>query len=124
MASPVFPSHVTYDNYCLLHSYITRVLISCSDALCTRLSVLHLFITLLHYSQVGEYRELTEKLVPAKLWREWTSLFVSGKPLYDTQQDTEATTTQQRAGPTPADILEMERQAILNEGDFQEYKVC
>ena len=88
------------------------------------LSVLLLCITLLHYSQVGEYRELTEKLVPAKLWREWTSLFVSGKPLYDTQQDTEATTTQQRAGPTPADILEMERQAILNEGDFQEYKVC
>ena len=105
----------------ILHSCITCVSsISCSDALCTLLSVLLLCITLLHYSQVGEYRELTEKLVPAKLWREWTSLFVSGKPLYDTQQDTAATTTQQRTGPTPADILEMERQAILNEGDIQE----
>jgi len=70
--------------------------------------------------QVGEYRELTEKLVPLKLWREWTSLFVSGQPLYD---PVDAATSPTRQGPTPADVLEHERQAVLNEGDFQEYKV-
>lgn len=41
--------------------------------------------------------------------------------MYDKADEVEL--TQQGHGPTPADILEMERQAILNEGDFQEYKV-
>ncbi|XP_067937009.1 sperm flagellar protein 2-like [Watersipora subatra] len=69
--------------------------------------------------KVGEYRELTENLLPVKLWKEWKTLFVSGQSLYPTADST----AQQRAlGPTPADILELERQAILNEGDFQDYK--
>ena len=35
--------------------------------------------------KVGEYRDYTEKLLPVKLMREWTSLFVTGQPLYDAQ---------------------------------------
>lgn len=64
---------------------------------------------------------MTEKLVPKKLWREWSSLFVSGQPLYDPQPASAETSANQE--PTPAEVLEAERQAVLNEGDFQEYKV-
>jgi len=70
---------------------------------------------------VGEYRELTEAMIPQKLWREWTSLFVSGKPLYNPGDPSTAAAAGH--GLTPADVLEEERQAILNEGDFQEYQV-
>ena len=33
--------------------------------------------------KVGEYRDYTDKLLPVKLMREWTSLFITGQPLYD-----------------------------------------
>ncbi|XP_062579929.1 sperm flagellar protein 2-like isoform X2 [Saccostrea cucullata] len=66
--------------------------------------------------KVAEYRELTEKLVPAKLMRDWKSLFVSGKPLYEQAPPPESTE------PSPEQILEEERQALLDEGDFTEYK--
>lgn len=65
--------------------------------------------------KVAEYRELTENLLPAKLMRDWTALFVSGCPLYETvPMDT--------GEPTPEQILEKERQMLLDEGDFMEYK--
>ncbi|XP_048761563.2 sperm flagellar protein 2-like isoform X3 [Ostrea edulis] len=66
--------------------------------------------------KVAEYRELTEKLVPAKLMREWKSLFIAGKPLYEQAPPPESTE------PSPEQILEEERQALLDEGDFGEYK--
>lgn len=66
--------------------------------------------------KVAEYRELTEKLVPAKLMRDWTALFISGKPLYEQAPPPESTE------PSPEQILEEERQALLDEGDFSEYK--
>ncbi|KAK7503972.1 hypothetical protein BaRGS_00004704, partial [Batillaria attramentaria] len=66
-------------------------------------------------SKVAEYRELTENLLPAKLMRDWTALFVNGCPLYETVPvDT--------GEPTPEQILEEERQMLLDEGDFMEYK--
>lgn len=48
-------------------------------------------------------------------------MFVAGQPLYDPEQRPAEISTNQE--PTPADVLEAERQAVLNEGDFQEYKV-
>nr|XP_022317151.1 sperm flagellar protein 2-like isoform X9 [Crassostrea virginica] len=66
--------------------------------------------------KVAEYRELTEGLVPAKLMRDWKALFVSGKPLYEQVPPPESTE------PSPEQILEEERQALLDEGDFSEYK--
>lgn len=46
---------------------------------------------------------------------------MSGQSLYPA---VEVGTGQRTQGPTPAQLLEQERQSILNEGDFQEYKVC
>ncbi|XP_069125844.1 sperm flagellar protein 2-like isoform X2 [Argopecten irradians] len=66
--------------------------------------------------KVGEYRELTDKLLPPKLMREWKSLFVAGKPLFEQAPPVESTE------PTPEQILEDERQQLLDEGDFMEYK--
>jgi hypothetical protein len=36
----------------------------------------------------GEYRELTDDLIPPKMWRDWVNLYKAGKPLYDQQQQT------------------------------------
>jgi len=33
--------------------------------------------------KIGEYRQLTENLIPAKTWREWNALFVANKPFFD-----------------------------------------
>ena len=51
--------------------------------------------------------------------RDWTSLFIEGKPLYE--QAVEIPPDPQNM--TPEQILEVERQQLLNEGDFNEYRV-
>ena len=56
-------------------------------------------------------------LLPPKLMREWTVLFTEGKPLFEPAPPVESTE------PTPEQILEQERQALLDETDFMEYKV-
>ncbi|KAL3868818.1 hypothetical protein ACJMK2_041577, partial [Sinanodonta woodiana] len=66
--------------------------------------------------KVGEYRELTNNLVPSKLMREWRSLFVEGLLLCEPVPPVESTE------PTPEQVLEEERQQLLDEGDFTEYK--
>ncbi|XP_059172221.1 sperm flagellar protein 2-like isoform X3 [Physella acuta] len=65
--------------------------------------------------KVADYRELTSKLLPPKLMRDWKLLFTSGKPLFDK----ESSKTDQI---TPEQLLEEERQRLLDEGDFMEYK--
>ncbi|XP_076462790.1 sperm flagellar protein 2-like isoform X2 [Babylonia areolata] len=65
--------------------------------------------------KVAEYRQLTENLIPAKLMRDWTAMFVSGYPLYEA-------VPVDSGEPTPEQILEEERQMLLDEGDFMEYK--
>ncbi|KAI8510088.1 hypothetical protein Bbelb_125160 [Branchiostoma belcheri] len=68
-------------------------------------------------TKFGEYRELTEsELVPPKLFREWTQLFIEGHPLYEEKDTAEG------SEPTPEQIIEMEKQKLLNDGDFKEYK--
>ncbi|XP_048580748.1 sperm flagellar protein 2 [Nematostella vectensis] len=67
--------------------------------------------------KVGEYRELTEKLIPPKLFREWKDLFLQGIPLYE----------EKILGLTAAEIqkereIEVEKENLLDEGDFMEYK--
>ena len=49
--------------------------------------------------------------------REWRALFETGIPLYEETAVVEAT------DPTPQQVLEDERQQLLDEGDFMEYKV-
>lgn len=59
------------------------------------------------------------RLVPQKLFRDWKALFEEGKPLYD-QAIVGSSETEE---PTPEQILEEERQQLLDEGDFNEYRV-
>ena len=59
---------------------------------------------------------LFSSLIPAKLMRDWTAMFISGSPLYETA-------IVASGDPTPEQILEEERQLLLDEGDFMEYKV-
>ncbi|XP_053393746.1 sperm flagellar protein 2-like isoform X2 [Mercenaria mercenaria] len=66
--------------------------------------------------KVTEYRELTNKLVPAKLMREWRAQFEAGIPLYEKVE------VEEPAEPTAQQVLEEERQNLLDEGDFLEYK--
>ncbi|XP_038067047.1 sperm flagellar protein 2-like isoform X1 [Patiria miniata] len=69
--------------------------------------------------KVGKYRELTEKQLPAKLMREWKMLFSSGKPLYEQPiegQDEEPVESAEDQ------LLGKERQSLLDEGDFLEYR--
>jgi len=66
--------------------------------------------------KVGEYRELTEKHLPPKLVREWKALFVEGKPLYLPLTDVETS-------PTPEiDAVKEEKELLLDEEDFTEYR--
>ncbi|XP_065069955.1 sperm flagellar protein 2-like [Rhopilema esculentum] len=65
--------------------------------------------------KVGEYRELTEKLLPPKLVRDWKALFVEGKPLYPPIVVDEESNNE-------VDALEEEKQLLLDEKDFLEYK--
>ena len=51
--------------------------------------------------------------------REWTELFVAGQPLYENSPEVLAIDEE----PSPEKILEQERQALLDEGDFTEYRV-
>lgn len=67
--------------------------------------------------KVGEYRELTEKLIPPKMFREWKALFLEGLPIYE-DEPLEAPNTElakQRE-------IEKEKEDLMDEGDFLEYK--
>ncbi|PVD23583.1 hypothetical protein C0Q70_16855 [Pomacea canaliculata] len=65
--------------------------------------------------KVAEYRELTAKKLPAKLVQDWKALFQSGYSLYEEE-------SVEKDELTPEQILEEERQQLLDEGDFMEYK--
>ena len=56
------------------------------------------------------------RLLPAKLLREWTALFIEGKPIYDIMEESSTELTAEQ-------LLELERQALLNETDLNEYRV-
>ncbi|XP_074662046.1 sperm flagellar protein 2-like [Tubulanus polymorphus] len=64
-----------------------------------------------------EYRQLTDNLIPEKLWRDWTTLFLEGKSLYENEAEIKGL-----EDFTPQEILEEERQQLLDETDFKEYK--
>ncbi|KAM4707183.1 sperm flagellar protein 2 [Discoglossus pictus] len=68
-------------------------------------------------TKTGEYREITNRLIPVKLMREWKELFFTGYPLYG-----EAPVDPLPSEPTPEQILEMEKQVLIDEQDYEEYK--
>ena len=60
---------------------------------------------------------VSRRLLPPKLMRDWKELFVHGLPIYDVGS---AEPTDE---VTPEDVLEHDRQQLLNEADFTEYRV-
>ncbi|KAL0979832.1 hypothetical protein UPYG_G00190380 [Umbra pygmaea] len=66
--------------------------------------------------KVGEYRLLTDNLIPWKLMQEWKQVFLSGKSLYDSGSLEDVT-----GDPTPEQKDDLEKQEILNDRDYDEY---
>ncbi|XP_030647562.1 sperm flagellar protein 2 [Chanos chanos] len=66
-------------------------------------------------TKAGEYRLLTDNLVPVKLMREWKELFFSAKPLYARPALSFSN------GVAPEQAEELEKLEILNNQDYEEY---
>ncbi len=75
--------------------------------------------------KVAEYRELTDDLIPPKLWRDWLSMFRSGEPIYEEIKIQEGGKGfKEIESIFNADIVSMneEKAKLLDEFDFKEYK--
>jgi hypothetical protein len=68
--------------------------------------------------KVGEYRNLTDNLIPPKLWRDWTNMFKAGMPLYKEDEPNKDEETMRFEK-----LMDEETMKLLDEGDFIEYKV-
>ncbi|XP_029960089.1 sperm flagellar protein 2 [Salarias fasciatus] len=66
-------------------------------------------------TKMGEYRLLTGNLIPEKQMREWKELLFSGLPLYEPETDHQCDTS------APLDPVELNKQEILNNMDYDEY---
>nr|XP_047123942.1 sperm flagellar protein 2-like isoform X2 [Hydra vulgaris] len=66
--------------------------------------------------KVGEYRQITENHVPAKVIRDWKTLFCNCKPLYEERLNEDNTDCDLKM------TLIEEKQALLDEKEFYEYK--
>uniref|UniRef100_A0A670YFV2 Sperm flagellar 2 n=1 Tax=Pseudonaja textilis TaxID=8673 RepID=A0A670YFV2_PSETE len=68
-------------------------------------------------TKIGEYRTLTNNLIPAKLMRDWKELFLKGKPIYE-----QADISNLPDEPTPEQLVELDKINLLDEKDYDEYK--
>ncbi|CAM5113172.1 unnamed protein product [Eretmochelys imbricata] len=68
-------------------------------------------------TKTGEYRMLTNNLIPIKLMRDWKELFFNGNPVYE-QALIEPLPTE----PTPEQLVELDKMNLLDETDYDEYK--
>ncbi|XP_065657817.1 sperm flagellar protein 2 isoform X5 [Hydra vulgaris] len=66
--------------------------------------------------KVGEYRQITENHVPAKVIRDWKTLFCNCKPLYEERLNEDNTECDLKM------ILIEKKQTLLDEKEFNEYK--
>lgn len=73
-------------------------------------------------AKVAEYRELTDDLIPPKLWRDWLNMFRSGQPI---QEEVKNAAVKDIEKVFNADIVSMneDKAKLLDECDFSEYKV-
>ncbi|KAG8131177.1 hypothetical protein E2320_017764 [Naja naja] len=69
-------------------------------------------------TKIGEYRTLTNNLIPAKLMHDWKELFLKGKPIYE-----QADISDLPDEPTPEQLVELDKINLLDEKDYDEYKV-
>ncbi|XP_063816860.1 sperm flagellar protein 2 isoform X2 [Pseudophryne corroboree] len=68
-------------------------------------------------TKIGEYRELTDRLIPNTLMREWKEIYFTGLPLYE-----EALIDPLPSEPTPEQLVELEKESLLDEKEYEEYK--
>uniref|UniRef100_K7FH58 Sperm flagellar 2 n=1 Tax=Pelodiscus sinensis TaxID=13735 RepID=K7FH58_PELSI len=68
-------------------------------------------------TKTGEYRMLTNNLIPIKLMRDWKELFFNGKPIYE-----QASLDPLQTDPTPEQLVELDKMNLLDEKDYDEYK--
>uniref|UniRef100_A0A8D0DWI6 Sperm flagellar 2 n=1 Tax=Salvator merianae TaxID=96440 RepID=A0A8D0DWI6_SALMN len=68
-------------------------------------------------TKIGEYRTLTNNLIPIKLMRDWKELFLKGKPIYE-----QAEIEPWPEDPTPPQLIEQDKMNFLDEKDYDEYK--
>uniref|UniRef100_A0A8C8SWJ8 Sperm flagellar 2 n=1 Tax=Pelusios castaneus TaxID=367368 RepID=A0A8C8SWJ8_9SAUR len=68
-------------------------------------------------TKTGEYRILTNNLIPNKLMRDWKELFFNGKPIYE-----QASIKPLPTEPTPEQLVELDKMNLLDEKDYDEYK--
>ncbi|EMP31803.1 Sperm flagellar protein 2 [Chelonia mydas] len=68
-------------------------------------------------TKTGEYRMLTNNLIPIKLMRDWKELFFNGKPIYE-----QALIEPLPTDPTPEQLVELDKMNLLDETDYDEYK--
>ncbi|KAM9138939.1 sperm flagellar protein 2-like [Pangshura tecta] len=68
-------------------------------------------------TKTGEYRMLTNNLIPIKLMRDWKEFFFNGKPIYE-QASIEPLPTE----PTPEQLVELDKMNLLDEKDYDDYK--
>lgn len=76
-------------------------------------------------SKVAEYRELTDDLIPPKLWRDWLNLFRNGEPIYEeAKTDSDGKGFKEIENVFNTDIVSMNEDKIklLDDCDFDEYK--
>ncbi|XP_067838179.1 sperm flagellar protein 2 [Heptranchias perlo] len=69
-------------------------------------------------TKVGEYRQLTLNLIPAKIMTEWKELFFSELPIYD-----QPVADQQPSDERSEDKVELAKQQLLNTQDYEDYKM-
>ncbi|XP_075040474.1 sperm flagellar protein 2 [Mixophyes fleayi] len=68
-------------------------------------------------TKIGEYRELTNRLIPSKLMQEWKEIYYTGLPLYE-----EALIDPLPTEPSPEQLGELEKENLLDEKEYEEYK--
>lgn len=72
--------------------------------------------------KVAEYRELTDDLIPPKLWRDWHNLFRTGKPLYPEEKPLENLKELDKVFNADSAYMDEFTIQLLDEHDFTEYK--
>ncbi|XP_058493241.1 sperm flagellar protein 2 isoform X1 [Solea solea] len=68
-------------------------------------------------TKIGEFRLITENLIPEKLMREWKELYLSGFPLYEPIKDP----LPGLESSTPVDPVDVKKQELLNNQEYDEY---
>ena len=72
--------------------------------------------------KTAEYRELTDRFISPKIWRDWISLFKAGKPLDHDEKYLEKLKDLEIIFNADTVTMDAETHQLLDEYDFYEYK--